>query len=167
MGLLDILQQYAGGAMGTSPANVNDHFDQVAQQVPQQDLGNAIGAAFKSDATPPFGQMVGSLFGQSNPQQQAGVLNQLVQSIGPGALSGIAGGILGRVLGGQSSTTITPQQASQFSPSDVNSIAAHAQQQDPSIVDRVGSFYAQHPTLVKTLGAVALSAVMGHLSAGR
>lgn len=167
MGLLDILQQYAGGAMGTPPTTVNDHFDQVAQQVPQQDLGNAIGAAFRSDATPPFGQMVGSLFGQSNPQQQAGVLNQLVRAIGPGALSGVAGGILDRVLGGQSATTITPQQASQLSPSDVNSIAAHAQEQDPSIVDRVGSFYAQHPTLVKTLGAVALSAVMGHLSTNR
>ena len=112
--------------------------------------------------------MVGNLFNQSNPQQQAGVLNQLVQAIGPGALSGVAGGILGRVLGGgQTPGTITPQQASQFSPNDVTAIAAHAQQQDPSIVDRVGSFYAQHPTLVKTLGAVTLSAVMGHLSANR
>ena len=167
MGLLDILQQYAGG--GAVPqGNVSDHFDQVATQVPQQSLGNAIGAAFKSDATPPFGQMVGSMFGQSNPQQQAGVLNQLIQAIGPGALSGVAGGVLGRVLGGgQGAGTITPQQASQLSPSDVNAIAEHAQQQDPSIVDRVGSFYAQHPTLVKTLGAVALSAVMGHLSANR
>ncbi len=166
MGLLDILQQYAGG--GAAPqGNVSDHFDQVATQVPQQSLGNAIGAAFRSDATPPFGQMVGSLFNQSNPQQQAGVLNQLIQAIGPGALSGVAGGVLGRVLGGGGAATITPQQASQLSPSDVNAIAEHAQQQDPSIVDRVGSFYAQHPTLVKTLGAVALSAVMGHLSANR
>ena len=110
---------------------------------------------------------MGSLFGQSNSQQQAGVLNQLIQAIGPGALSGVAVGVLGRVLGGQSAGTITPQQASQLSPSDVNAIAEHAQQQDPSIVDRVGSFYAQHPTLVKTLGAVALSAVMGHLNANR
>ena len=169
MGILDVLQQYASG--GAAPkGNVSDHFDQVANQVPQQSLGNAIGAAFRSDATPPFGQMVGSMFGQSNPQQQAGVLNQLIQALGPGALSGVAGGILGRVLGGGQGAgagTITPQQASQLSPGDVDAIAAHAQQQDPSIVDRVGSFYAQHPTLVKTLGAVALSAVMGHLSANR
>ena len=166
MGLLDILQQYAGGAAAPQ-GNVSDHFDQVAIQVPQQSLGNAIGSAFHSDATPPFGQMVGSLFGQSNSQQQDAVLNQLIQAIGPGALSGVAGGVLGRVLGGQATGTITPQQASQLSPSDVNAIAEHAQQQDPSIVDRVGSFYAQHPTLVKTLGAVALSAVMGHLSSNR
>lgn len=168
MGLLDILQQYAGGAAAGPQGNVNDHFDEVARQVPQQDLGGGLAAAFRSDATPPFGQMVGSLFGQSNPQQQAGVLGQLVQSLGPGALTGIAGGVLGRMFGGgQVPATITPQQASQLSPDDVNAIAAHAQQQDPSIVDRVGAFYAQHPTLVKTLGAVALSAVMGHLSSRR
>jgi hypothetical protein len=164
MGLLDILQQYAGG--NTPQGNVSDHFDEVARQVPQQDLGNALGAAFRSDATPPFGQMVGSLFGQSNPQQQAGVLNQLIQAIGPAALSGVAGGMLGRVLGGQPGS-ITPQQASQLSPTDVNAIAAHAERQDPSIVDRIGAFYAQHPTLVRTLGGVALSAIMGHLSANR
>ena len=168
MGLMDILRQYGGPAAGgTPPADVADHFDQVASQVPKQEMGDAIGAAFKSDATPPFGQMVGSLFGQSNPQQQAGVLNQLVRSFGPGALSGMAGGLLGRVLGGQAGASITPQQASQVSASDVSAIATHAQQQDPSIVDRLGSFYAEHPTLVKTLGAVALSAVMGHLSSRR
>ena len=166
MGILDILQQYTGGS-SASQGKVGDHFDQVATQVPQQNLGNAIGAAFRSDATPPFGQMVGSLFGQSTPQQQAGVLNKLIQGIAPGALSGIAGGVLGRVLGGQSTGGLTPQQASQLSPSDVNAIAEHAQQQDPSIVDRVGSFYAQHPSLVRTLGSVALSAIMGHLSANR
>ncbi len=167
MGLMDILQQYAGG--GTpAQGNVADHFDQVAQQVPQQDLGNALGAAFRSEATPPFGQMVGNLFGQSNPQQQAGVLSQLVQSLGPGAMTGVAGGILGRIFGGgQAPSVVTPQQASQLSPSDVGALAEHAQQQDPSITDRLGSFYAQHPTLVKTLGAVALSAVMGHLSTNR
>lgn len=167
MGLLDILQQYAGGAAATR-ANVDDHFDEVARQVPAQDLGSGVAAAFRSDATPPFGQMVGSLFGQSNPQQQAGVLGQLIQSLGPAALSGVAGGVLGRMFGGnQAPATITPQQASQLSPSDVTAIAAHAEQQDPSIVDRIGGFYAQHPTLVKTLGAVALSAVMGHLSSRR
>ena len=167
MGLLDILQQYAGSAT-TAAGSVHDHFDQVAPQVPQQDLGSGIAAAFRSDATPPFGQMVGNLFDRSNPQQQAGVLNQLVQSLGAGGLSTVAGGVLGKMLGsGATPGTITPEQASQLSPGDVGAIAAHAQSQDPSIVDRLGSFYAAHPTLVKTLGAVALSAVMGHLSANR
>lgn len=169
MGLMDILQQYAGGAV-PAQGNVGDHFDEVAGQVPTQDLGGGVAAAFRSDATPPFEQMIGSLFGQSNGQQQAGMLNQLVRGIAPGLLSGVAGGVLGRILGGTGSPgspAITPAQAATLSPNDVTAIAAQAQQQDPSIVDRLGAFYAQHPTLVKTLGAVALSAVMGHLSASR
>ena len=168
MGLLDILQQYAGNALAQQQGNVHQHFDEVAPQVSQQDLGSGIASAFRSDATPPFGQMVGNLFNNSNPQQQAGLLNQLVQSLGGGNLSSVAGGVLGSLIGtGATPAAITPEQASQLSPGDVNAIAAHAEKQDPSIVDRVGEFYAQHPTLVKTLGAVALSAVMGSLSQRR
>jgi hypothetical protein len=165
MGLLDILNQYTNPS--APPGNVMEHFDQVAQQAPPQDLGRGIAAALRSDATPAFGQTVGNLFGQSNPQQQAGVLNQLIQSIGPGALTGVAGGILGRILGGGSSSssvpTVTPAQASQLSPSDVNAIATHAQSQDGSVVDKIGGFYAQHPTLVKSLGAAALAIALGHM----
>ncbi|MEO8936086.1 MAG: hypothetical protein ABI277_05575 [Burkholderiaceae bacterium] len=170
MNFLDILKQYTNPS--AAPAtDVENHFDQVAQQAPPQALGRGIAAALRSDATPPFGQAVGNLFGQSNPQQQAGLLNELIQSIGPGAISGVAGGVLGRFFGastgGGATPTVTSAQASQLSPSDVNAIAAHAEQRDPSVIDRVGTFYAEHPTLVKTLGAVALSAVMGHLSARR
>ncbi len=170
MNFLDILKQYTNPA--AAPAtDVENHFDQVAQQAPPQALGRGIAAALRSDATPPFGQAVGNLFGQSNPQQQAGLLNELIQSIGPGAMSEVAGGVLGRFFGastgGGATPTVTSAQASQLSPSDVNAIAAHAEQRDPSVIDRVGTFYAEHPTLVKTLGAVALSAVMGHLSARR
>jgi hypothetical protein len=48
------------------------------------------------------------------------MLNQLVQALGSGALSGVAGSILNRVLGhapvAGSVPTITPAQASQLSP---------------------------------------------------
>jgi hypothetical protein len=168
MGLLDILQQYANPATA-STENVHQHFDQVAEQASPQDLGNAVSAAFRSDATPPFGQMIGSLFGQSNPQQRAGILNQLVQVLGSGALSSVAGGVLGRVLGGAgagasgATPTITPEQAQQISPSDAAAIAEHAEKKDPSIMDRAGQFYAQHPQLVKGLGAAALAIALGRM----
>jgi len=167
MGLLDILNQYAGGAAAPQADTVN-HFDQVAQQAPTADLGSALSAMFRSDATPAFGQQVSDLFNRSNPQQQAGVLNQIIQSVGPGVL-GAAGGVLGRILGGGSAAapgtvpTITPAQASQLSPADVGALAAHAERHDPSIVDQVGSFYAEHPTLVKSLGAAALAIALGHM----
>jgi len=164
MGILDVLQQYANPAAAPTD-KVHEHFDQVAQQASSQQLGNGVAAAFRSDATPPFGQMVGTLFGQSTPEQRAGILNQLTQVLGSGALSSIAGGVLGRVLGGagNAAPTITPEQASQVSPADAAVIAEHAEKKDPSILDRAGEFYAQHPQLVKGLGAAALAIVLGRM----
>jgi len=165
MGLLDILGEY-----GKSPQPQGDtpaHFDAVAAEASPSSLGSALTSMFRSNSTPPFGQTVGNLFGQSNPQQQAGILNQIIQSLGPAAL-GAAGGVLSRVLGAQTPSsgalpTVTPAQASQLSPADVTGLATHAEQANPSIVDTAGSFYAQHPALVKTLGVAALAVVMGHM----
>lgn len=165
MGILDILQQYADPSR-VQPDRVNDDFDQVAQQSNPQDLGNGVAAAFRSDATPPFGQMIGDLFGRSDPQQRAGILNQIIQSVGAGGLASVAGGVLGRVLGGvrgDAPPTITPEQASQISPADAGAIAAHAEKKDPSIMDRAGEFYAQHPDLVKGLGVAALAIALGRM----
>jgi hypothetical protein len=165
MGILDILQQYADPARAPT-GRVEEHFDQVAQQASPQDLGNGVAAAFRSDATPPFGQMIGDLFGRSDPQQRAGILNQIIQSVGAGGLASVAGGVLGRVLGGSGGNavpTITPEQASQISPADASVIAAHAEKKDPTIMDRAGEFYAQHPDLVKGLGAAALAIALGRM----
>ena len=163
MGLLDILQQYVGNA-GATAGQTEAHFDEVAQHASPSDLGSGIAAALRSDATPPFGQIVGNLFGQANSQQQAGMLNQLVQALGPAALSGVAGGVLGRMFGNSgAATTITPDQASKLSPDDVAAIAAHAEKQDPSVIDRLSSFYAEHPTLVKSIGVAALGIAMRHM----
>ena len=169
MGILDILQQYTDPARAPTDG-VDDHFDQVARQSSPQDLGNGVAAAFRSDATPPFGQMIGDLFGRSDPQQRAGILNQILQSVGAGGLASVAGGVLGRVLGGardNAAPTITPEQASQISPADVGAIAEHAEKKDPSIMDRAGEFYAQHPDLVKGLGAAALAIALGRMHSGR
>ncbi|MEO8836055.1 MAG: hypothetical protein ABI364_04895, partial [Caldimonas sp.] len=62
---------------------------------------------------------------------------------------------------------ITPEQASQVSPADAGAIAAHAEQQDGSIVDKAAAFYAQHPTLVKSLGASALAIILGRMHSQR
>ena len=162
MGLLDILNQYTQPT-AMPHADVEQHFDQVANEAAPHELAPGIASAFRSDATPDFGSMVGNLFGRSDPQQRAGMLNQILQGVGPGALGGLAGGVLGRVLGNQTgggATTVTPAQASQISEDDVRAIATGAQQHDDSIVDKLSGFYAQHPTLVKSMGAVALAMVL-------
>ena len=167
MALLDMLKQYLGGSGPKSEADVHQHFDQVAQSVPQSTMAEALSHTFRSDQTPAFGQMVGTMFGQSNGEQKAGMLNQLLSSVGPGALASLAGGgMLSRLLSG-GARQLTPEQAQDVSPETVQQLASHAEQADPSIVDRAGSFYAQHPGLVKTLGAGVLSIAMAKLAQKR
>src|SRR3954468_24026763 len=62
--LLGMLQQYTGGA--NNSANPEHDFDHVAQNASQDHLAGGLAGAFRSDATPPFAQMIGSLFSNSD-----------------------------------------------------------------------------------------------------
>ena len=105
--------------------------------------------------------MIGQLFGQSNGQQRAGILSELLSTAGPTLSGGLLQQFSGLLQGG---SNIAPEQAQQVTPEAVQQLAAHAQQQDPSVVERAGSFYAQHPQLVQALGAGALALIMSHIS---
>lgn len=151
-----LLQQYRGG---NSPANPNDaiqHYQEVAQQAPQSQVAGALSSVFRSPETGTFGQNISSMFGQSDPNQRAGILNQILASAGPGILANL--GL------GQGTTQVTPQQAQQVDPAAVGQAAEHAQRQDPSIIDRASNYYAQHPKLIQALGAAAAVIAMKHMS---
>ena len=168
-----VLQQYNGAGAARAPANVQDDFDQITQSAPQSALADGIAAAFRSDETPDFGQMAAQLFSSSSGQQRAGILNTLIAAAGPLILSqvlarraGANGGGLSSLIsllrGGQ--TQVTPEQAEQVPVGAVQEIAAQAEKKDPSVIDQVSSFYAEHPTLVKTLGAAALSIALARIA---
>ena len=165
-----LLSQFTGG--GTA-ANATDHFDKVAQSASPDLLSQGLSAMFHSDQTPPFGQMTGQLFGQANPNQQAGMLNQILSGMGPGVLAslvnGAQGGGLGAILGqlthgGTAPATITPDQASKLTPEQVQVIASHAEPHNPGIVDEMSGFYAQHAGLIKTLGGAALTIALAKMA---
>jgi hypothetical protein len=159
----DIIHKYSGQGGGTAAAPDNPHedFQKVSQAAPSDVVAGGISQAFRSDQTPPFPEMLSNLFGQSNPNQRAGVLNELLSSIRPGALAALPGlGTLSSLPGGGN---VTPQQASQISPDQVQQIAAHAENQNPSVVDRVSGFYAQHPQVMKAAGGLALSIALQHI----
>jgi hypothetical protein len=59
---------------------------------------------------------------------------------------------------------MTPQQASQLSPQQVQEITNHAEQSNPDIFDKLGSFYAEHPQLVKTLGSAAITIALAKMA---
>jgi hypothetical protein len=159
--LSNVLQQYHGASAEAPPQNTEQDFSRVSQGAPPSAISGGLADAFRSNQTPPFAQMVSQLFGQSNGQQRAGILNQLVGAAGPAALSGgLLSGLAGMLHGGSS---ITPEQAQQVSPEAVQRLAEHAERQDPSIVDKASEFYSQHPTLVQGLGAGALALIMSKM----
>jgi hypothetical protein len=170
MGLMDqlssVLQQYTNTSGATpTPEQAAEHFGQVAQAAPSSDIADGLAAAFRSNSTPAFGQMLGGLFNQSSGDQKAGILNQLLASAGPGGLAALAGGGggLAALLAGGASK-LTPEQAQQVSPEAVQQLATHAEKADPSIIDKASSFYAEHPALVKTLGGAALTIAMAKMA---
>ena len=116
MGILDLVNQF--------------------ENAPQEDVSHGLHEAFRSEETPPFEQMVGQLFGRSDPNQRAGFLNQ----------------ILGR--------RVSPQEAANVPVQEVESATAQAAEANPSIIERASRFYAQHPQLVQTLGQVAMGIAM-------
>ena len=174
-----ILQQYNGAQPDQAPDTVDDDFDQLAQNAPPSALSDGLAAAFRSEQTPDFGQMAANLFSNSGGQQQAGILNTLLRAAGPTIIAqvlsrmgnkgggssgggGGLGGILEMLRGGQQE--VTPEQAAQIPPEAVQEIAQQAHDKDPSIVDRVSDFYAEHPTLIKTLGAAALTIALAQIA---
>lgn len=161
-----LLQKYSGDASISSINNVGSDFDRVAQGAPVEHVSQGLSEAFHSEQTPPFPQMVGHLFSQANPEQRAGMLNHL--------LSGLAPALAGSLLGSAAASDVerepgqparlSPEQAEQFAPEQVERIAAHAERENPGIVDTMSRFYAEHPTLVKALGSAALSILLGKMA---
>lgn len=168
MGLQETLSQVLSSVTAgqASDADIDSTYDKVAGEIPQDDLSASIAHVFNSDKTPAFEQMVGGLFNQSNPEQKAGLLTQILGALGPNAAQ-VLGGTAG--LGGlagllQKGGTIDPQQAQEVSPAAVQELAQKASQANPSIIERASQFYAQHPALVKGIGAGALALLMSNLS---
>jgi hypothetical protein len=59
--------------------------------------------------------------------------------------------------------TVTPEQASQVSPEQVQQLATHAERQNPSVVDEISGFFSQHPELMKAVGGLAVTIALQHM----
>ncbi len=164
----DLLQRYGSANPQSAPASVDDDFEHVSRSAPPSAMADGLAAAFRSDQTPPFGSMLAQMFGQSSGLQRASMLNTLISVAGPALLAQLAakgggGGGLSDLLSG-GTRHVTPEMAEQVSPEVVEQIASHAEQRDPSIIDRVSDFYSQQPALMKGLGAAALTLAMARIA---
>jgi hypothetical protein len=161
VGIVDILRQYA-----ERPTDTHTDFDEVVREVPQDVLGDGLAQALRSDRTPAFGELAGRLFGHSDPGLRAGLLNQLIRSLGPAVLSSIAGGALSRLGAGGAARQpeVSAEDATHVTPDQVREIADEAEKKDPGVLDRVGAIYAKHPDVFKALGGSVLAIALGQMA---
>jgi hypothetical protein len=139
---MDVLGRYSQQSR-QMPPDVLDDFDRVAREAPPEAVGEGLEDAFNAEVTPPFEQMVGQLYGRSDPHQRAGLLREILGS------------------------RFSPDEAAHMPVNEVETAAADAARENPGIIQRVSRFYAQHPQLVQTLGQVALSVAMSGMARRR
>lgn len=167
MRTLDDLGSLAGDlASGRiSASRVHEVYDETVRQVPRPTLAEGLSEAFRSDQTPPFEQMVTGLYRHSNPAQKAGLINQILAAIGTaGAAEVLPLGWIRSLPGVLRGARVTPQQATQVPPEEVGVLARKATSRNPRVLEKAADFYAQHPALVKAIGAGALALLMSRIS---
>lgn len=159
MSVFDVLQQIVNSATTPQPHQV----DQVAREAPRDTLRSGVAEALRSKETPPLSKIVADMFDKASPQERADILNTLVEKLGPGALAGVAGGALAGHEGPD--TPVVPvDKASQITPEQVHDVVTTARSADePGVFERMSNFYAEHPELVKTLGAGALMIALARM----
>ena len=160
-----LLKQYASTGAAAQPApDVHAQFEQVSQAAPESEIAQGLAAAFRSEQTPAFGAMLSSLFARSSGDQKAGLLNHLLGSMNPSTLGELLSGtgLAGLLASGKQQ--LTAEQAQNVSPEVVQRLATHAEKTNPSIIDSVSGFYAQHSTLLKTLGGTAISIALAKIA---
>ena len=159
MALFDVLQQILNSAKAPEPQQI----DQISREASRDELKSSVGEALRSKETPQLSQIVPDMFERASPQDRADILNTLDEKLGPGALAGVAGGVL---AGHEGATTpaVTADKATQITPAQVRDVVTTARTADePGVFDRVSDFYSQHPDLVKTLGAGALMIALARM----
>ncbi|HEX7137788.1 MAG TPA: hypothetical protein VF219_08075 [Vicinamibacterales bacterium] len=157
MGLLDtmkdMLAQYTSGTGGE---NAEADFHKLAQSADAGTLAQGIAEVIRSDQTPPFAQIVSQLFANASPDQKTAMVKALLSAVPAEQQSQIAA-----MMGGPAAGTTPPGAPSTMVSKDtVASMAQRAEQTGPGVIEAMSNFYAQHPTLVKTLGTTAMVIAM-------
>ena len=159
MALIDVLQQILQAAKAPEPQQI----EQITREASRDELKVGVDEALRSKETPQLSQIVAEMFERATPQQRAEILDTLTEKLGPGALAGVAGGTLAGHEG-PDTPPVPLEKATQVTPEQVRDVVTTARRADePGLFDRMSSFYAEHPELVKTLGAGALMIALARM----
>lgn len=153
--LAPLLQQYAGGQPAVTEADAHSHYDQIAAAVPAHELATTIGPALTTLSPDEVRNRVSATATQMTPPQRGSLMQTMLAGLGPNVASVLA------TLGLDPALAQNPTQATG---ADAGALAAHVQQERPEIFNKAMAVYAQHPMLVKMLGAVAIAKIAQRLT---
>lgn len=153
-----ILNQYADGNGKVDRQQARSDYDQIASTVPTGVLGSLIGPALAALGHDQVKERIFNSATEMTPQQRGGFLGQILGGLRG---SGIDVGSFLQKIGVSNTVEQNPEQAS---PEDVAKVAAEAEQTNPTIFQQAMSFFAEHPTLVKVLGTMAITMIAKSLA---
>lgn len=159
MDFAKVLNRYANARRDRPPTGVEHDFDTVVKQVPPADFEDGLAEAFRADETPPFEEMVAELYGRSDPETRAGLLDNILPNLG----GGLAEKLRNMTAGGR----VAPNRTTELDPQQVQEMAREARASNPNILERVSQFYAKHPDLVRNLGGIAMGIALNRMASRR
>ncbi len=145
-----ILGKYVDAQHVADASSVQRDFDELMKRAPREAIVQALAATFRDPGTGTFAGHVAHLYRESKNPEKAGLLHQLLR-FAPKEASDQLLDFMPRTR------EITPEEAAQVPPERVARLAGEAEKKDPSVVDRIGEYYAGHPNLVKTLSVGTLT----------
>ena len=152
--LCGVLLQYAGAPPQQLFPDIVADFRAVASTVRQEQLRQGLAATLYAAPA----DVITELFRHSDVNQRVAVLRILFSYLDRKCLDFLAdAGVLGFP---PSSLAIAPEVATQLSPKALGSLAAHAADQDSTVIDGIAAFYAQYPGVIGYLPARALTHIM-------
>jgi len=154
-----ILNQYQSGAT-PDRTQAAEHYDEIARTVPPNVLASTIGPAVSGLDSQHLEERIARSAQQMTPDQRGSFLQTMLGGL---AASGSLPSLLSRI-GASPTIASDPTQAS---PQDVAKVATYAKDNQPDVFHRAMGFYAQHPTLVKVLGTLAIASIAKNLAGGR
>jgi hypothetical protein len=153
----DLLNRYASGSGAASREEAREHYDRIASSVPQDVLASVIGPAVGSLPQDQVETRVRNSATEMTPAQRGSFLETLLSGLGS---SGEGVRSVLQQIGVSPKVVDDPRQAS---PEEVGKVAAYAKEEQPDLFHRAMGFYAQHPTLVKVLGTLAIASIAKNL----
>ncbi len=165
MGMMEILGRYAEPRRSILPRDVEQDFGSVVHEAGLDAMQDGIAEAFRADETPEFEEMVATLFEHSDPHVRAGLLDSLLAGLAPSARFQGGGSALSDVWRKYHAGARVPvDRTAEVAPADVEDVARHAREENSGVLERVSRFYARHPGVVRSLGAVAMNIVLARIA---